>query len=149
MAKIFIRDLTESDIPGILAIDRKITGKNNSDYWQEKAIGYLRRGGSACLVAEVNGQLAGFILGEIRGWEFGVHLTGWLEIVGVDPSYHRKGVGRELVESLCQRFVEAGVDTVRIMVDWNAGDLVSYFMSSGFHRSEYIILERRLGRERR
>lgn len=149
MGKIVIRELTESDIPGILAIDRKITGKDSADYWREKALGYLKQGGPACLVAEFNGRLAGFILGEIRGWEFGVPLTGWLAIVGVDPSCQRKGVGRKLVESLCQRLKEAGVGTVRTMVDWNTGDLISYFMASGFRRGEYIILERKLERERR
>lgn len=144
MERILIRDLAEKDIEAVLDIDRKITGSSNPEYWGDKARVYLGRGGSTCLAAEIEGRLVGFVLGEIRGWEFGVPLSGWLEIVGVDPGCQGKGVGRELVDALCQRFLAAGVDTVHTMVDWNASDLVGYFMSVGFKRAEYILLARNL-----
>lgn len=144
MEKILIRDLEEKDIEAVLGIDRKITGSPNPEYWRDKAITYLGRGGGACLAAEIEGRLVGFVLGDIRGWEFGVPLSGWLEIVGVDPDYQGKGVGRRLVDALGQRFLAAGVDTVHTMVDWNASDLVGYFISMGFKRAEYILMERKL-----
>lgn len=145
MAEGIVRELTEHDIEAVLEIDRKITGRDTADYWRDKALAFLSRPLSVCLGVDVGGRLVGFVLGEVRGWEFGTPLSGWLEVVGVDPDYHHKGLGRRLVEALCQRFASAGVESLQTIVDWNDGDLVSYFISLGFKRGEFIHLKKELG----
>jgi len=49
------------------------------------------------LVAEVEGEVVGFILGEVSGWEYWCTETiGWMDTIGVDPAYQKKGVATAL-----------------------------------------------------
>lgn len=60
------------------------------------------------LVAERNGKVIGFVLGIARQVPFfNVGLEPdqtWITAFGVDPKYHRQGVGRQLFEHLVARF---------------------------------------------
>ena len=93
-------------------------------------------------MAEEEGKIVGFILGEIRGWEFAIPKSGWIEIVGVDPAYHGKWIARALIEKLHVYFRNHNVERVMTMVNWNDGGLVSFFRALGFERSGFIILEK-------
>jgi len=144
MGEVTIRRMTPKDIDAILKIDEKITGKPHEAYWESKVASYINRDPASCLVAELEGQVVGFILGDIRGWEFNIPMSGWLEIMGVDPDYQGKGIGRKLAEALFDYFRKSGVDTVHTMLNWNDGDLVDYFRTLGFKRGEFIHLEKKL-----
>ncbi|HEX8097268.1 MAG TPA: GNAT family N-acetyltransferase, partial [Pyrinomonadaceae bacterium] len=137
MQNTIVRQMTERDIDEIMRISEKITGLPQSAYYQTKAAAYIRRAPEYCLVAERRGRLVGFVLGDVRGWEFATELSGWLEIIGVDPSFHGQGVGRALMEELSARFRRAGVTVVNTMVNWNDGELIDYFRANGFDRGEY------------
>lgn len=145
MGEVIIRRLSKRDIDAILKIDEKITGKPHEAYWESKVADYINRDPASCLAAEINGQVVGFILGEIRGWEFNIPMSGWLEVMGVDPDHQRKGVGKRLAEALFEYFKKSGVDTVHTMLNWNEGDLVDYFRTLGFKRGDFIHLEKKLG----
>ncbi|HZD54609.1 MAG TPA: GNAT family N-acetyltransferase, partial [Candidatus Aquicultoraceae bacterium] len=110
--------------------------------WESRIIEHVTGNPLGCLVAEAEGKVVGFILGEIRGWEFAIPKTGWIEIVGVDPSYQGKGVARALIEKLHVYFRNHNVEKVMTMVNWNDGGLVSFFRALGFERSDFIILEK-------
>ena len=84
----------------------------------------------------------------MRGWEFASALSGWLEIIGVDPDYHGQGVSRALMNELFARFKRAGVKLVNTMVNWNDGDLIDYFSANGFARGEYVNLVKNLADEK-
>lgn len=144
MAALVIRRLTARDIEAILKIDEKITGRPHEAYWESKIAEYIARDPAACLVAEADGKVVGFILGDIRGWEFNIPRSGWLEIMGVDPEYQGKGAGRKLAEALFEHFRESGVQTVHTMISWNDPHLVDYFRSLGFSRGEFVHLQKPL-----
>src|SRR5207237_3988234 len=96
-----IRPMNELDIEGICRIDEKITGRYRPEVWEQRAAYYIRRDPDSSQVAEVDGRVVGFMLGEVRGGEFGLEEpTGWVEFFGVDPSSREKGVGRNLIEAL-------------------------------------------------
>ncbi len=139
-----IRKMNVNDIDSVLAIDEKITGKPHEAQWESRIIDHLSTDPLGCLVAEVDGKIVGFVIGNIRGWEFGIPKCGWVEIVGVDPEYRGRGIARALIESLRDYFKMNGVSKVKTMIDWNDGGLVSFFSALGFKRSEYIILEKEL-----
>jgi len=143
MAEVRIRKMTPDDVVEILAVDQKLVGKERSPSWPQRVTRYLEMYyPPLCHVAEVNGHVVGFILGDIRGWEFAIPKSGWIEIVGVDPAYHGKGVARALIEKLHVYFRNHNVERVMTMVNWNDGGLVSFFRALGFERSEFIILEK-------
>jgi len=51
------------------------------------------------LVAEMEGKVVGFILGDASGWEYGVPRNiGWIDTIRVNLSYQKKGVARMLME---------------------------------------------------
>jgi ribosomal protein S18 acetylase RimI-like enzyme len=130
------------DAEAILQIDEKITGNPYEAQWQSRIIDNLSRNPLGCFVAEFEGKIAGFIFGDIRGWEFGIPKSGWIEIVGVDPRYQGKGVARALIEKLHVYFRDQNVEKVMAMVNWNDGGLVGFFRALGFERSNFIILEK-------
>ena len=144
MPDISIRKMTVRDIDEVLRIDEKITGKPHAAYYESKADAYISRAPEYCLVAQHRDRVVGFVLGDVRGWEFAAELSGWMEIIGVDPDYHGQGVSRALMNELFTRFKRAGVTVVNTMVNWNDGDLIDYFSANGFQRGEYVNLVKNL-----
>ncbi|MGA7104303.1 MAG: GNAT family N-acetyltransferase [Candidatus Deferrimicrobiaceae bacterium] len=137
-----VRRMRTQDAEAVLRINEKITGTPHEAQWESKIIDHLSSHPLGCLVAEAEGKVVGFILGDIRGWEFAIPKSGWIEIVGVDPEYQGKGVARALIEKLHVYFRNHNVERVMTMVNWNEGGLVSFFRTLGFERSEFIILEK-------
>lgn len=137
-----VRKMRTQDAEAILRINEKITGTPHEAQWESKIIDHLSSHPLGCLVAEDGGDVVGFILGDIRGWEFAIPKSGWIEIVGVDPEYQGKGVARALIEKLHVFFRNHNVERVMTMVNWNDGGLVSFFRRLGFERSEFIILDK-------
>ena len=137
-----VRRMRTQDAEAVLRINEKITGTPHEAQWESKIIDHLSGNPLGCLVAEAGGKVVGFIFGDIRGWEFAIPKTGWIEIVGVDPEYQGKGVARALIEKLHVYFRNHNVARVMTMVNWNDGGLVSFFRTLGFERSEFIILDK-------
>lgn len=155
MDKVRIRSLTENDLDAIVEIDRKILGKSRRDHWKRK-IGYANIYPRPALVAEVDGQVVGFILGYVSGWEFGVpDSVGWIDTLGVDPDFQHQGVGRTLFKELIKNFRRTGreaqpeskesqiegVDVVYTLVRWNDWNLLRFFHKMGFKRGAMTNLE--------
>lgn len=137
-----VRRMRTQDTEAILRIDEKITGRPHEAQYESRIIDALTRNPLGCLVAEAEGRIVGFILGDIRGWEFAIPKTGWIEIVGTDPEFHGRGVARALIEKLNVYFRNQNVVRVMTMINWNDAELVGFFRAVGFERSEFIILEK-------
>ena len=140
--KVKIRSLTLKDLPAIIEIDRKVLGKPRPEYWKQKIEVSEFRPPLASLVAELDGKVIGFILGDVSGWEFGVpDNTGMIETVGVDPAYQRRGIARLLTEELIRSFRLNGVQKINTLVEWDDWDLLQFFHTMGFRRGQRINLE--------
>jgi len=138
-----IRRLRAGDVAAVVGIERRITGSRRTS-----ALGrYLRRAlrtrEGICLVAEVDGEAAGFIVGDVRPWEFGEDReVAWVKVVGVDPRHQGEGLGRRMGEQFVAELRRKGIRRAKTLVEWDSGDLVAYFQSLGFDRSGAIVLER-------
>lgn len=131
-----IRPLDEMDISAIVGIDEKIGGAYRPEVWERRIGYYLRRDPDTSVVAEVDGRVVGFMLGEVRSGEFGLEEpTGWIEVLGVDPEHRGRALGRQMAEALLQHFRERGAHSVRTLVDEQSEELRSFFGSVGFQPS--------------
>jgi ribosomal protein S18 acetylase RimI-like enzyme len=141
-----IRSLAKKDLDEVVRIDALHTGEAKREYWQERLRGFLTAGkGRVGLAAEEKGpdgaRLAGYVLGEIRAFEFGSMKCGWIFAVGVDPENLRNGVASCLLEEACRRFGAEGVGTIRTMVGRNDVPVLSFFRSRGFVGGPFVQLE--------
>ena len=141
-----IRNAIPSDIDDIIELDHVTTNELKPDYWHSVFAHYLtdREKDRLFLVAETNGSVAGFIIVEIRAWEFGSPPCGWVFAVAVSPNYREMGIGKRMFDEISARLKKAGITTVRTMVDRNNNILLSYFRSFGLRTGSYIELEKLL-----
>lgn len=134
--EIRIRPLDELDISDIVAIDEKIAGRYRPEVWERRIGYYLRRDPEASLVAEAGGRVVGFMLGEVRSGDFGLEEpAGWIEVLGVDPDFRGRAVGRKMADAMLEHFRRQGAHAVRTLVDEQMGDIRHFFQSLGFEPS--------------
>jgi len=137
-----IRPLRSEDLLAIVEVDEKVLGDNRRGYWEKKLASLHARSSQASLVAELDGKVVGFILGDISGWEFGVPDTvGWIDTIGIDPAYQKKGVAARLALDLIRNLKALGVKSIYTLVSWNDWDLLQFFHAMGFTRGEMLNLE--------
>ena len=96
------------------------------------------------LVAETDGKVVGFMLGEIKAYGFGAVRSGWIEVIGVHPRHMGSGIGKKLGNELVRIFKEKEVKHIFTSVRWDSGDLLAFFKSIGFDRSNFINLENKI-----
>ena len=144
MENVNIRALKKEDLPAIVEIDEKVLGENRKEYWERKIEALGTKSTQTSFAAEVEGNVVGFILGDISGWEFGVPDTiGWIDTIGVDPAYQKKGLATALANELIRGLKAVGVKTIYTLVSWNDWDLLQFFHAMGFSRGDMINLELR------
>jgi len=137
-----IRTLKKEDLGTLIKIDEKVLGESRKDYWEKRLAVMSNKSSEVSLVAEVEGQVVGFILGDISGWEFGVpESIGWMDTIGVDPAYQKRGIARALAHELIKNLKAIGVRTVYTLVSWDNWDLLQFFHAMGFTRGDMINLE--------
>jgi len=138
-----IRPAILSDLSGLIALDKEVTGLAKRKYWKETfaRYGMGRRLPRYLLVAVHRGRIEGFIVGEVRAWEFGEPPCGWIFTVQVRPKTRLKGVGTQLFETLCDAFRRAGVEKVRTMTARDNQLVLSFFRSQGMMAGPFIELE--------
>jgi len=144
---IAVCDLNHGHLDEVIRIDALRTGESKPRYWRRVFEDFLdsnRDSRRVGLAAEESGQLVGYLLGEVRAFEFGSEACGWVFAVGVDPDSSRKGVASVLLEQACVRFRGDGITRVRTMVRRNAVDVLSFFRANGFVGGSFVQLERDL-----
>jgi ribosomal protein S18 acetylase RimI-like enzyme len=132
------------DVPQIIAIQEAIIKKRVSRKWIQMVEDHLRKHEGVGFVASKDGQVVGFMIGEVKGEGFGLEQSGWIEVVGVHPSQMGIGIGQALAERLFDFFRKRRVRDVYTAVRWDAVDMLSFFKSVGFDRSTFINLIKRL-----
>lgn len=137
-----VRKMNQKDLDAVVAIDTKVLGKSRWDYWLMKMTLAEERLPMASLVAEENGKVVGFILGDASGWEYSVpENIGWIDTIGVDPACQRRGIARMLMSEMIANLKKVGVDTIYTMVNWRDRDLLKFFDAFGFQKGPLINLE--------
>ncbi len=99
--------------------------------WDEwEVIGLYNTDPEYCLVADIEEQVVGFVLGTIiskSSWIYGY--IAWL---GVDPNFQRRGIADRLVDKIVERMIEEGARTLLIDTDPKNTAAISFFTRKGF-----------------
>ena len=144
---ISIRLMTENDLEAILNIDEKIVHISRLEYYQLKferlfsSKDYL----PTSFVAEDNGVVVGFLMGELYMGQFGIFQeVASMDTIGVDPAYQHRGVGKKLMDEFIDHLRQIGVNKINTLVDWNDAQLIHFFSANQFNPSRKINLERNI-----
>ena len=122
-----------------MEIDARITGLRKPAYWA----GILRRY-RLFLVLTEGAKVQGYIVGEVRDWEFGSPPCGWVFGIGVRPQARQRGAGAALLAAMCEAFRRRGVGKVRTLLARDNSLVLAFFRSQGLTAAPFIALERDL-----
>lgn len=145
--RIPVRSMKETDLAAIVAIDRRIIGRDRARYFERKMEEALHESDiRVSLVAELDDHVVGFIMARVDLGEFGrTEPAAVLDTLGVDWDYQDKGVGRALMSQLLINLTTLRVETVRSEVEWTQHELVSFLDSCGFRPSQRLCFTRPMG----
>jgi predicted N-acetyltransferase YhbS len=138
------RKLSVEDLPQVIHIQESITkskiGPKKICCWREQ----VQNDSSLSLVAFDGDQLVGFIISEIMTNSFGLDQSGWIKIMGVHPKHMGTGIGQSLITQLFKQFKKKKINEIYTAAQWDAVDILSFFKSIGFDRSNFINLVKKL-----
>lgn len=146
-AEVKIRPVRRADLAEVIALDATVTGLHKADYWQRiyRRYGVGGEGLRHFLVAVCDGRVAGFVIGEVRDWEFGSPPCGWLFAIDVDPRCRQSGIGTRLLAALREAFERVGVGMLRTMLHRENTLILSFFRSQGMTAGRLLPLELPIG----
>lgn len=135
LGAIEIRDMEIDDLSPVYHLGEELFTSDLYPYlyrtWDEwEVIGLYNTDPEYCLVAESDGQLAGFVLGTIiskASWVYGYII--WL---GVSPQFQRRGVADRLVDKIVERMIEEGVRFMLVDTDPANIPAIKFFTRKGF-----------------
>ncbi len=144
MDNLLIRELKASDADEITEIFKEITQKPVSPDFKKLIEQHAAREEDACLVAEYEGKVVGFLISYILTMGFGIDKSAWIATLGVLPKFMGEGIGARMAEEIFKYYRGEGITTVYTSVRWDSPDLLSFFKTLGFDRSNFINLKKPL-----
>ena len=144
MDKITIRKLAIKDADEICEIYSDIIQKPAHPDFNDLIVRHARREKDFCLVAERDNQVIGFMISYILTLGFGMEKSAWIATLGVKGEYMGQGVGRSLAKKIFKYYNEMGIEHVYTSVRWDSPDLLSFFKTLGFDRSNFINLRKKI-----
>jgi len=137
-----IRRLMKEDVDQISRIYADITMNDVDPDFKRVVEDHARSDDEACFVAESDGKVVGFMISYIITAGFGMAKSAWIATLGVDPSCMGQGIGAGLAEETFKYYKSQGIENVYTSVRWDSTDMLSFFKTLGFDRSNFINLRK-------
>ncbi|MFC1983961.1 GNAT family N-acetyltransferase [Chloroflexota bacterium] len=144
-----IRKMVEADLPKVNEIDRSLFSEQRAPTWGFSFESYWQvYRPDIHFVAELEGEIVGFVVGTIVEeahnhsvtnlthtlTDFNKHRwIGWIDMIGINPKYQRRGIGRALIEAFhaeCKR----NNAVMRGVTRENDERLNNFLLSMGFRK---------------
>ena len=138
-----IRAARRGDLDAVIALDAQATGIEKREYWRTlfRRYGEPSAAERQFLVALDGATVVGYVIGEVRDWEFGSPACGWVFAINVRPDTRLAGTGTRLLQAMCAVFRKAGTRTVRTILSRDNTLILSFFRSQGMTTGPFIPLE--------
>jgi ribosomal protein S18 acetylase RimI-like enzyme len=137
-----IRQLSKKDLAEISRIYAAITMKPVTKDFKQVVAEHADRQDNACLVAELDDNVVGFMISYMFTAGFGMPRSAWIATFGVDPNHMGQGIGASLAKEIFKYYKGKGIENVYTSVRWDSTDLLSFFKTMGFDRSNFINLRK-------
>ena len=142
MDNIRIRKLRKEDADEISRIYAAITMKEVDPDFKRVVEEHSQRNDEACFVAVSEGKVVGFMISYIITAGFGMAKSAWIATLGVDPNCMGQGIGATLAEEIFKYYKSQRIEKVYTSVRWDSTDILSFFKTLGFDRSNFINLRK-------
>ncbi len=139
-----VRSLRPADLPAVVTIDRRITGRDRADYYRRKFDEALNESGiRLSMIATADETTAGFIMARVDYGEFGMTQSeAVIDTIGVDPDLRGRDTGTALLSVLLGNLETLRVENVRTEVPWNNYALLAFLEAHGFRPAQRLNLMR-------
>ena len=144
MNKVKLRKLKAEDAKDIRRIYGAITQKTVERDFNRIVKEQAQARDKASFVAEVDGKLVGYMISYILSGGFGLKKSAWIAQLGVDPQYMGQGIGDRLAKEIFNFCKKKGIKDIYTSVRWDSTDLLSFFKTLGFDRSNFINLLKKI-----
>jgi Acetyltransferase (GNAT) family. len=140
---VIVRLLAEADLPRLIQIDQRITGRNRTLWYERKLKRALEETDiRISLGAEHDGALIGAILGFLLYGEYGQpEPLAVIDTILVDPMFAGRGAGTALLDQLLRNLRALGIERLRTEVGWDEHDLSRFLGARGFAPIPRLVLE--------
>lgn len=151
-----IRRMVAVDLPRVNAIDRLLFGEERVPTWPFSFESYWALyHPDIRFVAEAEGRVVGFIVGTVVEEEHSQSVlnlrhtitppsrhrnVGWVDMVGIEPEYQRREIGRALGEAFYEECKRCDA-VMRVIIRESDGRLRNFLESVGFRSSDVVIYE--------
>ncbi len=139
-----IRKIKAEDASDIGSIQAAITKLPINIDFRQVIEEQVRKDEDVSFVAEIDGKVVGFMISYIVFGGFGLEKGAWIATLGVDPKFMGRGIGKKLAEEILEVYREKGINDIYTSVRWDSVDLLSFFKTLGFDRSNFINLKKEL-----
>ena len=119
--------------------------KWSTDHAFDRLGNFMSNNQSISLVAETQGRVVGFLIGEIEQWQATMHFH--LKEICIQPEFQRRGVGRSLCEKLMILLNQVGVTHI-FLITHRRGAAQDFYTALGFSQNQnQVVMGRPLGSE--
>jgi len=141
---ILIRRLKAEDDKDISKIYAAITQTPIRDDFIRIIAEQVNRKEDASFVAELEGRVVGYMISLVIPGGFGIKKSTWIANMGVNPRFMGQGIGENLAKKIFEFSREKGIKDIYTSVRWDSPDLLSFFKTLGFDRSNFVNLRKLL-----
>ena len=142
MQNVLIRKLKKEDVEDIRKIHATITKTPVKADFKRTVEEQAMREESASFAAELNGEVVGYMVSYILLGGFGISKSAWIAMLGVNPKYMGQGIGESLAKEIFKYYKKKRIKDIYTSVRWDSADLLSFFKTLGFDRSNFINLRK-------
>jgi len=142
MKDILIREIKMEDADAVSSIYSSIVKESEKIDFGRIIQEQIHSRGMASFVAEHRGKVVGFMITYTLSGGFGIDKSAWIAMVGVDLKYMGKGIGKSLADEVFKFYKDRGINNIYTSVRWDSTDLLSFFKTLRFDRSNFINLRK-------